>query len=64
MANTRQAKIETLVSSIMARFQTVRGIRTNENSHQAHYPGDTFFQTVAPLVGKKVHWGEPEPGTF
>lgn len=34
-----------------------RGIRANVHSHQQHFAGDTFFQHIASLTGRKVYWG-------
>lgn len=49
--------ISTRLTSRMAVMAKVRGIRTNLESHQALFPGDTFFKFVPTLQGKKIKWG-------
>lgn len=50
-------RVSSRVVSRLTLFRDVNGIRTNLASHQRIAAGDTFFQNVAGLVGKKISWG-------
>lgn len=49
-------------SSIWADFEKQVGIRTNLQSHQRHYPGDTAMRHSANAT-KKVYWGKDNPNS-
>ena len=53
--------IKTRFVSRLAIFKQSRGFRTQLESHQAVHPGDTFFQHVAAVSGRKIYWGIPTP---
>jgi hypothetical protein len=49
------------VSSRLAELDRTNGLRTNQEIHQTYYPGDTFFQNVANIAGRKIFWlSEPD----
>lgn len=54
--------VKTRLVSRIALFRQLKGIRTNLASHQRHFSGDTFFQNVPILVGRKIYWGTPTGG--
>lgn len=53
--------ISSRVVSRLALFDQERGIRTNVQSHQRIYSGDTFFSQVAALPLTPIYWGMDYP---
>lgn len=51
------AKVETELVSPLAIMDQVRGITADENSHQAHFPGDTFFSHITTKPEGDFGWG-------
>lgn len=49
--------VSTTCSDLMSGLSQVRGFETNPQSHQAVFPGDTFFSFVPTLKNKNLAWG-------
>lgn len=43
-------------------LQLIRGIQSNEESHQRFFDGDEFFKDVASMMNKKITWGQQSRG--
>ena len=39
----------------------MRGLRTNLESHQALFSGETFFQNIPGIIGRRIYWGVDDP---
>jgi hypothetical protein len=49
--------VRTFLTSKIAQFRQVRGIKANQTSHQAHYSADKFFRHITAVADIKQIWG-------
>lgn len=55
---TGSVKITTRFSDPFGALEQGRGIRTNVESHQSFFSGDSFFAFAPVMVERRLHWGD------
>ena len=54
------ATVTVTCESVLADWDRPRELRYNNETHQATYPGDKFFEFVEQAVNKEIPWGNRE----